>query len=230
MAEGVHERCRRGTRERWSGVAGRRLVHDTIDAAETNRRLQLAGDDLIAQVLGDVGPVLDEPTIHIHDVEGAVRSAREIDRPEPFVDRREELCPVIRLSSPEGRAVVVEHDAAYEIRRRLRHEDVPLQVRRQAVPPVDRRCACGRERRQGAILAENAVLIGPIGPRRLTCGPHGVDVTRLVYQDVVAAAPAQEVGVPREVRRGHEVDVQNRLVVVPEDTPGVVLRHSPLAA
>ena len=69
---------RRRRRQRRRRVAARRLVHDAVDAAEAGRLLELVREDVIAQVLGDVGALLDDAAIHVDDVERAVGRVRQI--------------------------------------------------------------------------------------------------------------------------------------------------------
>ncbi len=69
----LHELRGRGLRE--SGHARitlRPLMDDAVDAAVARRAFQVARQDLIAQVLGDVALVLNDPVIHVDDVEQAV--------------------------------------------------------------------------------------------------------------------------------------------------------------
>ena len=49
-------------------------------------------------------------------------------------------------------------------------------------------------------------------------------------QPLVAPARAEQIRIAREVGRGHQIDVQRRIVRVPVNPARVVLRHAPLAA
>ena len=80
-----------------AGTAPRRVVDDPEDPPLVNRRLQLAFDDVVAQVLGHVGHVLDDAVVHVDDVERAVRGSREVDGTEPLVGRGQELRLVVGL-------------------------------------------------------------------------------------------------------------------------------------
>ena len=68
------------------------LVTDTVDAAVTLSRLvESATEDLLAEVGGDVGPVLDNPMIHIEHVERIIRSRIGVHRTKPLVSRSQKL-------------------------------------------------------------------------------------------------------------------------------------------
>ena len=89
---GVAEMWRQfGSREFFQsggGTPGLILVTNTVDAAVTLARfVESATDDLLAQVGGDVGPVLDNAMIHIEHVEEIVRSRIGVHRTKPLVSR-----------------------------------------------------------------------------------------------------------------------------------------------
>ena len=67
-------------RQRRLPVAPRRVVHHAIDAPVAARPIELARQDLVAQIFRDVCHVLDDAAIHVDDVERAVR-ARTRDSP-----------------------------------------------------------------------------------------------------------------------------------------------------
>ena len=93
------------------------------------RCVQLARQDVIAQVHGGRRPVLDHAAIHVDDVERAVGSVGDVDRPEALVGGGQELGAIIRLARPDRRAVVAEYDPADEdsppARRRKRSRTAP---------------------------------------------------------------------------------------------------------
>jgi len=60
-------------------------VDDAIDAAVRGWLLELVLDDVIAEVLRDIGALLDDAAVHVDDVERAVGSIREPHWPETFV-------------------------------------------------------------------------------------------------------------------------------------------------
>ena len=77
------------------------LVHDPVDTAKARRFLEFVADDVIAEVLGDVRPLLDDAAIHIDDVERAVRRVGDPDRAEALVGGREKLSTLIRLADAQ---------------------------------------------------------------------------------------------------------------------------------
>ena len=44
-------------------------LHDAIDPSQSRRLLELAIDDVVAQVLGDIGALLNHAAVHVDDVE-----------------------------------------------------------------------------------------------------------------------------------------------------------------
>ena len=82
------------------GPRARRVVHDAKDAAFVHRRLQLALRDVVAEVVGHVGHVLDDAVVHVDDVEGAVGSRRQKYGAEALVvEARNRL--LVGLTPPE---------------------------------------------------------------------------------------------------------------------------------
>ena len=116
------------------------------------------------------------------------------------------------------------------VRRRLRDENVSVEFRGKSVASIDRRRAGGGECRQRSVLAQDAVLVGPVRAWCLPRRPHRVDVSLRVDDRFVAAARAHDVRIARVVGCGHQIDVQRRFVVVAVNASRVVLRRSPLAA
>ena len=107
----VRQRCHQlraacASPARASVSRSRRLVHDAIDAAEPGRPFELVRHDVIAQVLRDVGALLDHAAIHVDDVERAVGGVGQEDRPEALVGGGEELRLVVGLARPQRPAVV----------------------------------------------------------------------------------------------------------------------------
>ena len=174
--------------------------------------------------------MLDDAVIHVDEVQRAVRRVRQIHRPEAFVGRGQELRALVGLPCHELRPVVLDDDAADEVGRGIDHEDVAAEVSGKAIAAVHRGRADGGVRGEPAVGAEHAVLVAAIDARRRVHRPHDVHLVVRAAQRFVAAARAQEVGVPREVRRRNQIDVQDRLVRVAVDASGVVLRRAPLAA
>ena len=211
--------------------APRRLVHDSIDAPVAERGLQLAREDLIAQVLGDVVAMLDDAVIHVDEVERAVRRVRQIHRPEALVGRGQELGALVRLPRDELRAVVMDDDAADEVGGGIDDEDVAAELRGKAIAAIDRGRADGGVRGEPAVGAEHAGLVAAVDARRRPRPARPTFTSLFVAaQGLVAAARSQQARVPREVRRRNQIDVQDRLVRVAVDPSGIVLRCAPLAA
>ena len=87
--------------------AGLVLVTNAIDAAvSVARSLQFAAEDLLAQIAGDVGLVLNDAVIHVENVEAAIRGGVGVDWPEALVGGGEEFLFTIRVIAGE-RAVAV---------------------------------------------------------------------------------------------------------------------------
>ena len=186
-------------------------------------------EDVVAQIDRQGQPVLDDPAIHVDDVERAVGRVGEKDRPETLVGRGEELAAFVRLARPQRRAVVGQDDAADEVGGRLGDEDVPVQIGRQPIAAIDERGADGREPRQRAVGAIDAGLIGAVGSRVRAHRPDDVQARGLSVgaQPFVAAARAQQIRVAREIGRRHEIHVQRRLVRIAIDAPRIVFASRP---
>ena len=68
------------------------LVAQTVDPTMSAARLvESTAQDLLAQVGGDIGPVLDDPVVHVEDVKGVVWSGIGIHRAEALVSGGEEF-------------------------------------------------------------------------------------------------------------------------------------------
>ena len=211
-------------------IPPRRLVHDPVDAAVRVRGFQLVLDDVIAEVLGDVGALLDDAAVHVHDVQRAVGPVGQVDGTEALVGGREKLSPLVCLAGAQRRAVVFDDDAAHEVGGGLGHEHVSVQLGRQPIATEHERRADGGEPVERSVFAANAELIGAIRARSRPRRPHDVDGVFGISQRLVAATGAHQVRVAHEVRRGHEVHVHRRLVRVAVDPAHVVVRDAPFAA
>jgi hypothetical protein len=77
-------------------------VHDTINPPEPGGLFQLVPDDVIAEVFGDVGALLDDPAVHIGNVERAVGGIGQPYRTEALVGGGQELAALISL--PDAQA------------------------------------------------------------------------------------------------------------------------------
>ena len=204
-------------------------MHHAVDPAQPVRLLQLAVDDVIAQIFGDVGALLDDAAVHVDDVERAVGRVGEPHRPEALVRGGEELPFLVGLPCPQSPSVILDHDPADQVGGRIDDEHVAVQLRGQTVAAVDLRPADRREAVERAIGAIDAELIRAVGARIGPHRPDDVDLVGFVAQGFVAAAGTDECRVAQKIRRRHVVHVHRRLVGVPVDPPGVVLGDAPLA-
>ena len=196
-------------------AALRRGVHDAVDAAVPLRPLELARQDLIAQVLRDVALVLDDPVVHVDDVQRAVGRRGQIHRPEPLVGRGDELAALVRLLAAQHRAVVGHDDAADQVAGRLGEEHVAVQFRGQPVAAIERRRAHCRERGERLVRPQDAVLITAVHAGSRPDRPHGVEVAGI--ERLVAAAGPHHARVARVVGCRHDVHEQRRGVRVAVD-------------
>ena len=98
VRQAFHQLGRAELRCRRCGVPHRGLVHHPIDPAEPCRRFQLARDDVVAEILGDVGALLNHAAIHVDDVQRAVGRVGKVDGTEPLVGRGQELAALVGLS------------------------------------------------------------------------------------------------------------------------------------
>src|SRR4029453_19389361 len=96
----------RRAREGTVRVALCRVVHAAVDRAVPGRRFQLTRGNLIPEVLGNGDPVFDDASVHVSDIQRAVRSVREKDRSKPLIGGGEELTSLVRLARSKSRAVV----------------------------------------------------------------------------------------------------------------------------
>ena len=230
IRQGVDERRRRGLGQRRDATAARRVVDDSVDPSMPCRRFELPRQNLIPQVFGHVRAMLDDPAIHVDQVQRAVRGVREKDRAEALVGRRQELRVLVGLARRQPRAVIADDNPAHEVAGGLDDEDVAVEIRRERVAAVDRRRGYGGIRRQRTVGAQHAVLIPTVHARSLARRPDGHDLVLRAAERFVASARPHQARVPQVVRRGHDVDVQHRLVRVPVDASRVVLRKAPLPA
>src|SRR4026209_1356223 len=85
----------------------RRLVNrdDAVDASVVVGAFELVRLDLLTEVRGDQAVVLDDATIHVEDVERAVRTGAEVDRTEPLVGRGDEVSLSVRIAAHDAAAL-----------------------------------------------------------------------------------------------------------------------------
>ncbi len=232
MRQHGHEIRRGSSRRKRGHVAARALVDDAIDAPEVVRFVQLVREHIIAQVLRHVPLVLDDPAIHVHDIERAVWSDGEVDGTEALVGGREKFSPhlAIRLRRGETVCRFRKLETAYEVDRRIDDKHVPVQLCRQPVAAIDHRRADRRIFRERPIGPQNAVLIPAIDAAGRPDRPHLVQVAVWTGQRFMAAARAQQIRVAHEIAGRNQIHMQRGFVRIPENPPGIVLRDSPLPA
>ena len=137
--------------------------------------IELARQNLVAQILGDEALVLNDPVIRVDDVQRAVGAfERYTGRNRSSVDARNSAPSYAFFESQRG-PVVFHDQSADEIGRGLGEEDVAVQLGRQPIAAVDRRRTHRREPRQPAVGPENAVLIATIDAGRRPHRPDDVD-------------------------------------------------------
>ena len=82
--------------------------------------------DRSARRLGHELGMLDQLAIHVDDIERPVRPSRQIDRPERWVRRGEELPSLLDAPGNERHAGRLEHAAMHQVRQGLAHERIAL--------------------------------------------------------------------------------------------------------
>ena len=89
------------------GAGGEVFVRQSVDSAESDFFVQFVGFNLFAQVGAGPGPggLLDNASIHIDDVEGAIRSRHHVYGPEQRVVGPDKLILIIRVGE-SGDAVL----------------------------------------------------------------------------------------------------------------------------
>jgi hypothetical protein len=172
--------------------------------------------------------VLDDPTVHVHDVERAVGPAGQVHRPEALVGGGEELALGLGVVGGERAARHAragdDHAPAHQVGGGLGHEGVAAELDREMIAAVDDRRARGGEALERAVGPQVAVLVSAVDP---VVGPRRPQGLVLVDDEVEALASAH---VRRRRERRPEVGAQVVAVGVVEEPPEVVLGDAPLPA
>ena len=225
MTEQVDARQRRGGHLDRGDLRGL-LRHDAPDAAAVDGLLQLAVLDVRDEVVRQEALVLDDPAVHIDDVDRAVGAVDDLDRPETLVGRSQELLPGDGGGAFDDPILLREHDALHDVGGGLRDERIAAVGRTEEVAPVDDGAAGRGRLGQRAVGAQRIGVVAAVHARRR------VDrVDRLVGDDgaVDARHVAQE-RIAREGRGGQQVRAQEVGIVVVVETAVVVLAEAILAA
>ena len=90
------------------------VVDDPVDAAGAEVFFELAGEVLLLAVGGEVGAVLEEAVVHVHDVQGAIGGVVKVDGAEAFVGGGEELPGGVGVLGGEGGVGVFREDVALD--------------------------------------------------------------------------------------------------------------------
>ena len=202
------------------------IAHDAPDASLVDGRLELTRLDVGHQVVRQETGVLEHAAIHVHDVEGAVRSVGHHHRPEAFVGGRQELRARVGVFGGDHAVLLRELEALHEVGGRLGDEGVAAVFGREGVAPVDDGSAGGGRAGERAVGAQRLRVVAAIDAG---CRVRGEDRLVLHHLEVHRRGRAQE-RIAREGRGGQEIGAEEVGVVVEEQASGVVLAEAPLAA
>ncbi len=136
------DRRNRGLPDVRAGRGHRRasVVAQSPDAAERHHLVQFVLLDLRAQVRARPRPLqlLDDPVVHVGDIQRPVRSVADVHGAEQLIDARQELRARVHVAQLGEPFDVVDRRAADETPDGLGEEQLPFEVRRQAVAAEDR--------------------------------------------------------------------------------------------
>ena len=198
--------------------------HHAPEAAEVQRGDETAVLALLTQIRSERDAVLDHAVMHVHEVEGALRTRERVDRAEALVGRGHELLLVVERRSLDQALVGIEHQALHEITRGLTDERVTIGVGREEIGTIDPRPAGG-----GAFLqlevTEHLRAIAAVDARIHARGPDGLLDRGLGVEAGIAA----QIRIAEQVARIDHVDAQKVAVVIGIQAAVVVLRQAPLA-
>ena len=225
MAEQLDARQRRGGHlDR--GDLGGLLRHDAPDTAAVHGLLQLAVLDVRDEVVRQEALVLDDPAVHIDDVDRAIGAVDDLDRTEAFVGRSQELLARDGGGALDDPILLREHDALHEVGRGLGNEGVAMVGGAEEVATVHDGAAGRGRLGQRAIRTQRAGVVAAVHARRR------VDrVDRLIRDDLaVDARHVTQERVTREGRRRQQVSPEKVGIVVVVKAAVVVLTEAILAA
>ena len=206
-------------------VDGRSLVDDAVDPTKAKGLIQLSGIDLPAQVPADIGLVLDEPAIHVDEVQRTIRAGVRIDKTIAFVGRCQKLLAFIR-GRGSGLALLVraEDHALDKVARRLWNKDVVVVLARELRAAIDLRPARrGGDLEFPCLMVHDIGLVRPVDPGRRVRGPD-------VRLDLGDRRIELEVGVALGDAGREQFVFDRRGVAVGEDSAVIVLGDAPLPA
>ncbi len=213
----------------WQDRLGRgRLIvaHDAPDAALVDGRLELTRLDVGHQVVSQEARVLKHPAIHVHDVEGAVRTVGHHHRAEAFVGGRQEFRAGVRVLGGDHAVLLRQFEALHEIGGRFGDERVATVFGREGVATIDHGAAGGGRAGERAVGAQRLRVVAAVDSGRRV---RREDRLILHHLEVHRGGRAQE-RIARESRGGQEVGAEEVGVIVEEQSAGVVLAEAPLAA
>ena len=202
------------------------VAHDAPDAALVDGRLKLTCLDVSHQVVRQEAGVLEHAAIHVHDVEGAVRSVGHHHRAETFIGGRKEFRAGMGVLGGDHAVFFRELEALHEIGGRFGDERVATVFGREGVATVDHGAAGGGRAGQRAVFAQCLRIVAAVDAGRRV---RREDRLILHHLEVHRGGRAQE-RIAREGRGGQEVGAKEVGVIVEEQSAGVVLAEAPLAA
>ena len=170
--------------------------------------------------------MLQHAAIHVHDVEGAVRTVGHHDRTEPLVRGGQEFRAGMGVLGDDHAVLLRKLEALHEIGGRFGDERVAAVFGREGVATVDHGAAGGGRAGQRAVFAQRLRIIAAVDAGRRV---RGEDRLVLHHLEVDRGGRAEE-RIAGEGRGGQEVGAEEVGVVVEEQAAGVVLAESPLAA
>ena len=224
MRQRLHELGGRRLGELRPGAGRLRLAHEAVDAAVADALVQLARQDLVAQVGRDIGPVLDDASVHVDEVEAAVRPRVEVHRAEALVGGRDEIDSVrVRVRRADAGSVLLQDAPRDEVGGGVADEGVAAVLGREVVAAVDDGAAGGGAGGDAPVLAENPFLVAPVDARIDARRPE-----RLVLHDLEVDARALA-RVSQGRVAGDQISPQDFGVRVVEEAAQVVLGDAPLA-
>ena len=201
------------------------LGHHAPEAAEVQRGDEAAILALLTQIRSERDAVLDHAVMHVHEVEGALRTRERVDRAEALVGRGHELLLVVERRSLDQALVGIEHQALHEITGGLADERIAIGISREEIGTIDPRSAGG-----GAFLqlevTEHLRAIATVDAGVHARGPDGLLDGGLGVEAGIAA----QIRIAEQVARVDHVDAQEVAVVIGIQPAVVVLRQAPLPA
>ena len=170
--------------------------------------------------------MLEHAAVHVHDVEGAVRTVGHHDGTEALVRGGQELLAGVSVLGGDHTVFLGELEPLDQIRGRFRDEGVAAILGREGVAAVDHGTAGGSRAGQRAVFAQRLRVVAAVDAGRRV---RREDRLVLHHLEIHRRGRAQE-RIAGEGRGGQEVGAQQVGVVVEEQASGIVLTESPLAS